>query len=290
VNERFDVRFFKRLITFTVIAIIAALTIALIVSRVQVSHLRNTLYGKSSILQAVEKNGGSDDPAYMKEYPEMTASPSAFSTKKEKKVVYLTFDDGPSATTESVLDTLEKYHVKATFFLVHKRGDSAASMIRREIKNGNSVGIHTYSHNYKKIYRSVDSYLADYNKMWKYLKHDFNYDAEIFRFPGGSMNSYDLDVFDKIIPEMYRRGFRFYDWNVSAEDATFEKRTSRDIANTIVRDVKAHDKSIVLLHDSAGKDSTAEALPEIIRRLKKAGYEFKTLDSSVRPITFVTYE
>ena len=132
----------------------------------------------------------------------------------------------------------------------------------------------------------MDSYLDDYQKMWSYLKDNFDYEAKIFRFPGGSINMYNLDVYDKIAPEMLRRGFRYYDWNVSAEDASFDKRNKNEIVTTIIPEVKMYDKSIVLFHDSSDKDSTVAALPTIIKKLKAAGYTFKALDNSVEPITF----
>lgn len=288
-NQRFTVKFFKRVITFTVLGIIAALSVTVICFGVQISRL-NAKLSTSAIYAASDQEGAEKQNQsfdYQSKYPELYVERSKTTAAKEKKVVYLTFDDGPSpGYTKRVLDILKKYDVKATFFIVRSNTPGTEKLIQRMIDEGHVIGIHSYTHDYKKIYASVDNYLEDFNKLWTYLRKDFNYEAKIFRFPGGSINTYNLSTYHKIIPEMYRRGFTFFDWNTSAEDATIEKLTKEEIINDVINQVHCNDESIVLMHDSAEKKTTVSALPEIIKKLKREGYTFKVLDESVRPVTF----
>lgn len=132
----------------------------------------------------------------------------------------------------------------------------------------------------------MDTYLADFEKLWTELYEEFSYRAEIFRFPGGSVNTYNYTLCQQIIAEMYRRGFVYFDWNASAEDAASGNPSSDVIAERILNGVHNADRSIVLMHDSASMGSTVEALPEIIEQLQDEGYAFDKLDRSVKPITF----
>lgn len=282
-KEHLDVRFFKRLITFTVLALIIGLIVFLAISRGQVKTLQKDI----SKLEATQvESSDLESLDYQKKYPSMYVKSSNQLTEAEN-TVYLTFDDGPSVgVTDQILDMLKEQDVKATFFIVPKKNDEAKALVQRMIDEGHTVGIHTASHKYNKIYRSVGAYLNDFYKVQSYLKKEFNYEAKIFRFPGGSVNSYNLGIYDRIIPEMYRRGYTFYDWNVSSGDAAVLPISEEEIVNNVVVQSKRNSRSIVLLHDSKDKSTTANALPEIITRLKKAGYEFAPLDNSVRPILF----
>ncbi len=197
--------------------------------------------------------------------------------------VYLTFDDGPASTTVAVLDTLKEYGVKATFFVTYHDSDAAKAVYKRIVEEGHTIAVHTASHDYQKVYASVDSYLADFDQMYRQIETVTGIKPTLFRFPGGSINAYNAQVYREIIAEMTRRGFVYHDWNVSAGDAT-RKATAESVYQNVVGGVGAHTKSIVLLHDI--KASTTTALPWILDTLLNEGYVFDKLDETVRPYQF----
>ena len=291
-ESRFTVRFFKRLITFTVLSILLILTAAVIVLSVRVSAL------SAEIRSGVGSGEGEDrtaEPAisveeealpYQEKYTSLYIRDAFRQAKPKSKTVYLTFDDGPSAAcTPEVLDILKEYDIKATFFVVGKI-DENKDIVQRIIDEGHTIGIHTFTHSYEYIYQYMDTYLADFEKLWSQLYEEFSYRAEIFRFPGGSVNTYNYTLSQQIIAEMYRRGFVYFDWNASAEDAASGNPDSDVITARILNGVHNADRSIVLMHDSATMGTTVEALPEIIEQLRDEGYTFDKLDRSVKPITF----
>lgn len=287
-ESRFTVQFFKRVITFTVIGIIVALLVTVIAFGMQLGSLKEN---SDPLTEKAENYASSELPKasmdYQEKYEDLYVERDKVANKSEKNTVYLTFDDGPSAKTLEVLDVLKEHKIKATFFMVYRGGDESKEITQRVIDEGHTIGIHSYSHDYEKIYASVDAYLKDFDKLWSYLKDEFGYECKVFRFPGGSINTYNLNVYNRIAPEMYRRGFTFYDWNASAEDATAGQVGAREIERAIIKEVRRNDSSIVLMHDSADKDSTVSSLSKIIGTLKSDGYTFKTLNNSVAPLTFI---
>ena len=133
----------------------------------------------------------------------------------EGKTVYLTFDDGPSDRTDEILAILDKYNVKATFFVMPRKTDVCYKRLRAIVDAGHTIGVHTYSHDYNIMYASVEAYLEDFNKAYEIVVDATGIKPDIFRFAGGSLN----DRSYKIIAEMTRRGFTYYDWNASGDDS-----------------------------------------------------------------------
>lgn len=289
---RFSVRFFKRLITFIVLGVLLILTVAVIVLSVRVTALSAEAGSGTDSGGNETQNADSalivEEEAlpYQEKYASLYIRDEFRQAKAKSKTVYLTFDDGPSQTcTPEVLDILKEHNIKATFFVVGKISENR-DIVQRIIDEGHTIGIHTYTHSYEYVYQSMDTYLADFEKLWTELYEEFSYRAEIFRFPGGSVNTYNYTLCQQIIAEMYRRGFVYFDWNASAEDAASGNPSSDVIAERILNGVHNADRSIVLMHDSASMGSTVEALPEIIEQLQDEGYAFDKLDRSVKPITF----
>ena len=134
--------------------------------------------------------------------------------------MYLTFDDGPSARTLEILDILKEYNIKATFFILSDEKETSRDIVKRIYDEGHSIGVHSSSHAYEKIYKSVDHFLSDFEICLEYIKDITGEAPNIFRFPGGSVNSYNKDICKELTDEMTRRGFTYFDWNVSGEDAT----------------------------------------------------------------------
>jgi len=206
-------------------------------------------------------------------------------TVKSEGTVYLTFDDGPSAHTGEILDILKKNDVKATFFLVGKTDKLSKEMMKRIVDEGHTIAIHTYTHQYQKIYSSIDAYLRDFNRIYELIYNTTGVKPDIFRFPGGSINGHNENISTDLIEEMSRRGFTYYDWNVSAEDAT-SSATTRSITNNVIDEVLMNSRSIVLLHDFGTTTATLSALDGIIKDLKDYGYKFDRLTNQIEPINF----
>lgn len=206
-------------------------------------------------------------------------------SKKGDKVVYLTFDDGPSQRTLEILDTLDKYNIKATFFVINQENESNLDIYKEIVNRGHTIGIHSYSHVYKKIYNSVEDYLDDFYKMFNLIYEMTGVKPELFRFPGGSINAYNVENYQEIIAEMTRRGFTYHDWNVSSGDAK-NGATKDSVFNSIVKGTTNYNKAVVLMHDSLNKKYTSESLSDVIETLQTKGYRFDKLDGTVKPFTF----
>ena len=197
---------------------------------------------------------------------------------ENKKTVYLTFDDGPSRQTQKVLDVLEQYQVKASFFVVSgNMTESGKEALQRAAAEGHAIGMHSDSHDYKKIYSSVETLLKDYEKVFTMLQETIGKTPTLYRFPGGSYNSVGKSCIKKAIPEMERRGFIYFDWNVTAEDAVGTP-TASSIKKNIFKNLDQTVQPVILMHDGSCNGLTVEVLPEIIEELIERGYCFDTVD------------
>ena len=193
------------------------------------------------------------------------------------KVIYLTFDDGPSHNTGKILDTLAQFDAKATFFLIGENlTECGIEYAKRAVSEGHLLGMHTQTHCYNKIYASKEAFLKDYNTLAKQFIELFGACPVCFRFPGGSCSSYINPIRKELKKELSERGFLCYDWNVSGEDAVGTP-TAASIKKNIFRQVYSVENPIILLHDSPCNQLTAEVLPEILERLSEEGYVFHTL-------------
>lgn len=216
-----------------------------------------------------------------------TSSKDVLSGVEEKKVAFLTFDDGPSCLTESYLDILKEEKVSATFFLIGQQIDEdMAGIIEREIEEGHEIGVHTYCHVANKIYATEESCYKDVMKIKEQLKSQFGYDAKLVRFPWGSANGYISPFRENIINRLKESGMEYADWNVSAEDSVGTP-TVDSIMSNIRKDYKKYNEPVILMHDSGCNKKTLEALRSVIKELKEAGYEFATLSERKNPCHFL---
>lgn len=242
--------------------------------------------GDNALSGAGTPFASSDEP-YMELYPELYAEnpPAAF--KEDSGTIYLTFDDGPSDRTPDILEILDRYDIKATFFVCGGNGEKEQELMRQVAEAGHTIGIHSISHDYEKIYASVESYLDDFYETYMSVYNATGVKPQIFRFPGGSINNYNRFTYMQIIAEMTRRGFVYYDWNVSGEDAV-KGADWTSIYNNIMSGIQRNtaDRSIVLLHDSQSKENTVYVLEDVIDELLEDGYKFDKLDNTVNPATF----
>ena len=181
--------------------------------------------------------------------------------------VYLTFDDGPSIYTNDILDILDRYNVKATFFVVGKEGNNAQEALQRIVDEGHTLGMHSYSHKYKDLYESMDSFTEDFEQIRDYIYQATGVESVYYRFPGGSSNTVSEIDMHEFIDYLDSQGVEYYDWNVSSGDGGSMKLPTDTLLENCTKDIDTRDTSIVLLHDSAEKPTTVEALPEIIENI-----------------------
>ncbi len=217
-------------------------------------------------------------------YPKLYAVNTIEKDVGTKKTVYLTFDDGPSAITEKILDILDRENIKATFFVIGPEGEKTDERLLKIYEKGHTIGIHSWSHDYNKIYSSTDHFLEDFNDECQWIYDVTGEYPSIFRFPGGSGNSCaDKEVMREIKDEMSRRGFVWYDWNADGEDSIHSYISAGEIAENVFR-CENKDEIVVLLHDSSTKRTTPEAVELIISKYKAEGYSFGVLTDMKKPI------
>ena len=199
-----------------------------------------------------------------------------------KKIAYLTIDDGPSASvTVPILDILQIEGVKATFFVLPHEG--VDHIYERMLQEGHAVGNHSYSHVYQQLYSAIDDgafFRADVQRAENWLKEKFGHETDLFRFPGGSQ-SWDATVIARRREILEEMGYRAFDWDVSNGDTNPPPacRAPETLAANVMGRADQSDRLIVLMHDTAGKVTTAQALQRIIAELKAAGYGFDTLEN-----------
>ncbi len=201
---------------------------------------------------------------------------------EEEKVVYLTFDDGPSILTDKVLDILKDNDVRATFFLIGNQvNDRTLNMLIRMDKEGHQIGVHTYSHDASTIYADADAYYRDILKAEQTIINRTGIVPVVYRFPYGSNNSYIMKYRKRIIRKLKNAGLNYCDWNVSGEDSIGNPSVSKIISN-VKSNYSRYNEPVVLLHDSASNKETISALPQIIKMYKDAGYKFGTISERSR--------
>ena len=217
----------------------------------------------------------------VRDYPELPdfmplADPYTI-VQPEGKVVYLTFDDGPSPYTEELLDVLQKYDVKATFFVVDR---GYPETLRRIAADGHTLAMHAGSHNYYKIYSSEEAYFKDLKQIQDVILKETGQISTIVRFPGGTGNTVSRGVNQGIMTRLskmlHAMNYRYFDWNVNSGDAE-GIYDSKVIYNNVIGSIMRHDVSIVLQHDI--NYSSILAVEDIIKWGLKNGYTFLPLDS-----------
>lgn len=194
----------------------------------------------------------------------------------KSKVAFLTFDDGPSENvTPLILDVLDRYHIKATFFVLGGMSEKNGIVLNDIRNRGHSIGIHSYSHNYSKVYKNKDSFVNELKMTENVLKQNLGQDfsTRLFRFPGGSFEDYKKQYI-KVLNE---NGYVSVDWNAVTGDAEFLNPTPEMLLKRLKATVKNKKNIVLLMHDSATKQASAQVLPDVIEYLKAEGYEFAVL-------------
>lgn len=224
-------------------------------------------------------------------YPNLRVDPVGEFIRPAQKTIYFTFDDGPSKNTRAILDVLKKQGVKATFFVTAQNAGrpDTEELLCRIVAEGHSLGLHSYSHTFHEIYRSVDSYLADIDKLNDYLYQTVGTRPKILRFPGGSATANaSPSVMKRIIKEITDRGYQYYDWNVVSGDDTPTVYDPGYLADRVVNGAKDLDVAVILFHDSPAPVTTAQAVDLAIDRLRELGFGFDCLTEAVEPVHLKT--
>ncbi|MDU4883811.1 polysaccharide deacetylase family protein [uncultured Clostridium sp.] len=205
-----------------------------------------------------------------------------------KKVVYLTFDDGPSTTnTPGVLEVLDRYNVKATFFTLGKSieaNEEAKDILKETVKRGHAIANHTYGHDYSYLYpnrtMNVDNILSDLersqNSMKAVLGQDFS--TRVIRFPGGYWSWEGRTAMKEA---MEQNGYYNVDWNALNKDAEGNVKNADELLQSTKDTIEVlgpnADSVVLLMHDTYGKEETVKALSQIIEYLQGKGFEFRTI-------------
>lgn len=189
------------------------------------------------------------------------------------KVVYLTFDDGPSVHTERLLGILDKYNAKATFFVTNQY-PAYQNMIGESYRRGHTIALHTYSHDYS-IYRSEEAYYQDLKAIEDICIAQTGAKPSIVRFPGGTSNTISrnhcVGIMTTLSQSLSHHGYVFCDWNVSSGDAG-GTTTAAGVAANVIAGIQGHDVSIVLQHDIKG--FSVDAVEQILQWGQANGYTF----------------
>ncbi len=208
-----------------------------------------------------------------------------------EKKVYLTFDDGPSKNTDALLDLLAEYDMKATFFVIGKEDEESRRLYKRIVDEGHSLGIHSYSHDYEKIYKSVEDFEKDFTKISDLLYDIIGYAPELYRFPGGSSNSRCKDLtIQPFIRYLTEHNIRYYDWNVENGDATGVSYTVEELAENVISAVSKKKVSMVLCHDTAAKTKTLQSMELVLAELKAKGAQVLPITEDTQMVRHVLPE
>lgn len=198
----------------------------------------------------------------------------------EGKRVFLTFDDGPTTqVTPYILDILDKYNIKATFFVLGNRVKSNPEIVKREYDSGHYIANHSYSHKYKKIYKSEDNLLNEYNKTEDAIREaigDQSYSSNLFRFPGGSKGGPYEEIKSKARKKLNENGIAYLDWSALTYDADGAD-SKKEILNNLKETMKGWDNVVVLMHDAPDKQITYQTLEDVIKYLQEEGYKFENI-------------
>lgn len=197
---------------------------------------------------------------------------------------YLTFDDGPSSNTGKILDILKEYDVKATFFVVGRTDDESIRLYKRIVNEGHTLGMHSYSHQYSKIYATQEAFEDDLNKIQTFLYRVTGVKSVYYRFPGGSSNSVSSVPVENLISILENRRIRYYDWNAANCDAMGEILPANQLIANSMNSILKNKESIVLMHDGGMYDTTVESLPEVIRLLKENEVTMLPIDEETKPV------
>lgn len=268
----------KMILGGVMMAVLIPVTASIILS-VRVHQLSGRIRQQEAVIQELEDENKNLAGAFFAETIEEserealqeeqdTETPAAGEEEENRKKIYLTFDDGPSSNTDEILDILKAYDVKATFFVVGKTDEASRKAYRRIVEEGHTLGMHSYSHSYEDIYDSEEDFQADMKKLQEYLYELTGVWPRFYRFPGGSSNTVSNIDMQKLADWLTDQGVTYFDWNVASGDAVSRELPAETLLANCLAGIRNQQSCVVLMHDAANKDTTVEALPEIISEIR----------------------
>lgn len=207
---------------------------------------------------------------------------------KGNKIAYLTFDDGPTKyNTYRVLEILEKYDIKATFFFIGNSIEYYTEQFKAAYDAGHVIGCHSTTHKFNEIYASATNFVDDIDT-WESIAFSIieKPDYKIYRYPGGSSTARNYRAFDEISASLDELGYIAFDWNMSNNDVwsktrngglSYDEYVKSSFLNELHLYAANKKKNVILLHETY--DCTVDTLEWMIETLIEKGYSFDTLDN-----------
>ena len=190
------------------------------------------------------------------------------------KIIYLTFDDGPSIVVNNkILDILKNENVKATFFVVGYKINGKEQTLKRIYSEGHSIGLHTYTHKYRQIYANDNTFIDEMDKTAFEVEKVVGFSPVVIRFPSGSKKHLSKNLLEKL----HAKNYKIYDWNLSLSDGLDYNTSPDKLFKEATQKCINPSKIFLLAHCDQPNKTTCEALPKIIKYYKDLGYEFKTI-------------
>lgn len=212
---------------------------------------------------------------------EEPASPDKEQTNKQEKpavepigkVVYLTFDDGPSKLTDQFLDVLRAQDVKATFFMQgsNLNKEHLQESVKRATTEGHYIGAHSMTHDYKKLY-SDNQFVPEMKETLALIREITGTTPNLVRPPYGSAPGLNGE---QIRNQIVASGIKIWDWTIDSNDWALKNNPAQIIEN--IKNGTTTDREIVLMHEHP---QTLAALPKIIAFYKEQGYKFVVYDEA----------
>lgn len=292
----------KNVIILTISIWMIASLVAIIILSAAVVHLNGKINRLSESVHSSQKNvmketdtesvvnsKATDTQLEVNRYENVETGIDSADNKAENgdtHKVYLTFDSIPGENTDKILDVLKQYHVKATFFVTGDKSDGAKAVYKRIVKEGHTLGMHSFCNQYSTIYASIEAFEKDYNKLSAYLKKVTGEDSLYYRFPGGSSNQISNVNMAEFVHVLNEKNISYFDWNVSAGDTSGDY-TVDDIVNNVTDGIENYKTSVVLLHDGEDKATTVEALGPMIEALQKMDASILPIDENTKVIQYI---
>ena len=278
----------KKRITFIVIAIVAII----ITLSMSIYYLVDTTIKVKKIKeferQIIEYKQQQQEEAKQKEIEKQAKIPKLTEQGKEnikniyhtdKKVAYLTFDDGPSNNTHQILDILKQNNIKATFFVLGSQVEVFPETTNRIYNEGHYIANHGYSHKYSEIYQSPEQVLNEFNQCNQIVAKTINvpeYNSHLFRFPGGSVGGKYAELKKQAITLLEQNDILHIDWNSLTGDSEKVNPTEEYLMDNLQKTTEGKNSLVILMHDAQAKKITAETLPKVIEYLQQQGYSFES--------------
>ena len=278
----------KKRITFIVIAIVAIIiTLSMSIYYLVDTTLR-VKKSKEFEKQIIEYNQQQQEEAKQKEIEKQAKIPKLTEQGKEnikniyhtdKKVAYLTFDDGPSNNTHQILDILKQNNIKATFFVLGSQVEIFPETTNRIYNEGHYIANHGYSHKYSEIYQSPEQVLNEFNQCNQIVAKTINvpeYNSHLFRFPGGSVGGKYAELKKQAITLLEQNDILHIDWNSLTGDSEKVNPTEEYLMDNLQKTTEGKNSLVILMHDAQAKKITSETLQKVIEYLQQQGYSFES--------------